>query len=187
VTREVYNLGPNVIEYDCPNLGSTHYIIVGEFDCTAFLDRLSGGIGSGHYVNCRDCATIVSTFANVLGCDLSQSMMGTNSDVFFLNPMLAIGCNTWHPGCTSWDGHYFSWHEVAWKGACTSDDEIFDACLQVDGDADPTSAPHTPLLPINMRFGNPGDGEYRDRLAAPPIENRQCCEPMRNPMRRPVF
>lgn len=172
VTRGVNNLGPSPIEYDCPGGGSTHYA-QGSFNCTAFLERLRGGIGNGQYVNCTDCATFVSTFANILGCDLWQSRMGWG---FALNPLLGIGSNVWQPACLNqgWLGS-FSYHEVAWKGACTSNDEVCDGCLQVDGDADPTSAPHTPLLPTNMRFGNPGDGVYRDRLATP--AGRANCNP----------
>lgn len=168
VTRAVYDLGPGRIEYDCPGYGSTHYAI-GAFNCTAFLERLRGGYGLGRYVNCTDCATITSSFANILGCDLWQSRMGWN---FGLNPLLAIGSAVWQTAC-GWSGFYY--HEVAWKGACTANDEVFDACLQVDGDADPTAAPHTPLLPTNLRFGNPGDGQYRDRLATP--AGRPNCAP----------
>ncbi|MGI8807980.1 MAG: hypothetical protein ACR2KK_09095 [Acidimicrobiales bacterium] len=168
VTQAVYALGPSVITYDCPGGGSTRYA-VGGFDCTAFLERLAGGLGNGQYVNCTDCATIVSTFANVLGCDLWQSRMG---DFFGLNPMLGIGSATWEPSC-GW--HSFSYHEVAWKGACDANERIFDACLQVDGDGDPTAAPHVALLPVNMRFGFPGDGDYRDRLATP--SGRPNCNP----------
>jgi hypothetical protein len=171
VTRNIYDLGPSVIEYDCPNGGSTHYSF-GSFNCTAFLERLNGGPGNGQYVNCTDCATIVSTFANILGCDLWQSRMQWS---FGLNPILAIGSAAWYPGCQNWPSQGFSYHEVAWKGACTSEDNIFDGCLLVDGDADPTTAPHTPLLPTNMRFGLPGDGDYRDRLATP--ATRPNCEP----------
>jgi hypothetical protein len=170
VTRAVYNLGPSVITYDCPGYGSTHYGW-GGFDCTAFLDRLAGGLGNGQYVNCTDCATIVSTFANVLGCDLWQSRMSGESS-FGLNPMLGIGSSTWQP-CCGWSG--FSYHEVAWKDACDVNDKLFDACLQVDADADPTAAPHTALLPVNIRFGNTGDGDYRDRLATP--AGRSNCNP----------
>ncbi|MDX1615246.1 MAG: hypothetical protein R3300_13110 [Candidatus Promineifilaceae bacterium] len=173
ITQNVYDLGPSVMEYDCPGGGSHHYAFPPgdptSFDCTAFLELLGGGIGNGSLVNCTDCATIVSTFTNILGCDLWQSRMGYSFD---LNPLLAIGSNTWEPAC-GWSG--FNYHEVAWKGGCTADDEVFDACLQVDGDADPTSAPHTPLLPTNMRFGNPGDGQYRDRLATP--AGRSNCNP----------
>jgi hypothetical protein len=45
----------------------------------------------------------------------------------------------------------------------------------VDADADPTAAPHTALLPVNIRFGNTGDGDYRDRLATP--AGRSNCNP----------
>jgi hypothetical protein len=158
ITKQVYDLGPSVVEYDCPGGGASQYSL-GGFDCTAFLERLGGGAGNGQYVNCSDCATFTSTFANAVGADLWQSRMGWG---FSLNPLFAIGSSVWQTAC-GWGG--FSYHEVAWKGACTQNEEIFDACLQVDGDADPTSPPHTPLLPVNMVFGVPGDGNYRDRLS----------------------
>ncbi len=173
VTGNIYNLGPQVITYDCPNGGSPYYSL-GNFDCTAFVDRLKGGVGNGIYVNCSDCATLTSSFSNILGCDLWQSRMGYG---FALNEILAIGSNIWQTPCKGIDGWMgsFSYHEVAWKGGSTANDNVFDACLQVDGDADPTSPPHAPLLPTNLRFGNPGDLEYRDRLATP--TGRATCNP----------
>jgi hypothetical protein len=165
VTRELNQLGPTLISYDCPGGGSSHYS-AGSFDCSAFLERLRGGFGNGYYVNCSDCATFVSTFANILGCDLWQSRMGWG---FGLNPMLGIGSSVWQPCChgaPGW-GDSFSYHEVAWTGACGVDDHVFDACLRVDSDANPNAAPHTPLLPVHLRFGNTGDMDYRDRLATP--------------------
>jgi hypothetical protein len=66
-------------------------------------------------------------------------------------------------------------HEVAWTGDCGEDDLVFDACLELDGDADPTRPPHRAHLPVGMRFGAPGQGLYRDRLAAP--AGRLVCEP----------
>lgn len=177
VTRRVYNLGPSVITYDCGGGGGTHYA-VGGFNCTAFLERLHGGPGLGEFVNCTDCATIVSTFANALGCNLWQSRMESS---FELNPMLGIGSAVWEPCCASWGwSGKFSYHEVAWKGACDVNDAVYDACLKVDGDNDPTAPPHTALLPVNLRFGNPGDGDYRDRLATP--VGRPKCNP--NPLTR---
>ena len=158
ITAAVYNLGNSVVTYDCPGGGASHYAYP-SFDCTGFLERIRGGVGNGQYVNCTDCATFVSTFANAVGCDLWQSRMGWYFD---LNPLLAIGSNTWQTAC-GWGG--FSYHEVAWKDGCTAGDTIFDACLEVDGDADPTTAPHTPLLPVNMLFGTPGSGGYRDKLS----------------------
>lgn len=170
VTRAVYSLGPSIVEYDCPHGGASFYA-TGSFDCTAFLDRLSGGMGNGQWVNCTDCATFASTFANILGCDLWQSRMQWS---FALNSLLAIGSNVWQTAC-GWGS--FSYHEVAWKGDCTENEHIFDACLQVDGDADPTAPPHTPLLPENMRFGFAGDGDYRDRLCPPGPAGSDKCNP----------
>jgi hypothetical protein len=158
VTSAVYALGPARVLYDCPGGGSSHYS-GGGFDLTAFLDRVNGGVGNGVYVNCSDCATIVSTMANLVGADVWQSRMGWG---FALNPLLAIGSATWQTAC-GWSG--FNYHEVAWKGACTANEHIFDACLQVDVDSNPLAAPHTGELPRNMRFGNAGDGDYRDRLS----------------------
>lgn len=170
ITRHVYDLGPAVITYDCPGGGSTHYAWPG-FNCTAFIDRLRGGVGNGYYLNCTDCATITSTFANAIGCDLWQSRM-SGAVSFALNELLAIGSNVWQTACGFGS---FNYHEVAWEGACTSNEDVFDACLQVDGDADPTTPPHTPLLPVDLKFGLPGDGLYRDRLATP--AGRPNCNP----------
>jgi hypothetical protein len=168
VTQRVYGLGPSIVEYDCPGGGFSWYSS-GSFSCAAFLDLLAGGPGLGKYVNCSDCATIVSTFANAVGCDLWQSRMGYYFD---LNPLQAIGSNVWQTAC-GWGS--FSYHEVAWKDGCTANDPVWDACLQVDGDADPTSAPHTPLLPVNLRFGTPGSLEYLDRLVT--SATRPACQP----------
>lgn len=158
VTERIYDLGGSVITYDCPGGGSTNYASP-NFDCTAFLERIGGGPGLGQYVNCTDCATFVSTFANALGCDLWQSRMGLE---FQLNPLLAIGSSIWETAC-GWGG--FRYHEVSWKDGCTASDQIYDACLQVDADANPTSPPHVGLLPVNMVFGTPGSGGYRDKLS----------------------
>lgn len=177
VTQHVYALGPSIVTYDCPGGGSSHYSW-GDFDCTAFLDRLHGGIGNGIYVNCSDCATFVSTFANAVGCNLWQSRMGYGFD---LNEMLGIGSNVWQT-CCGWGS--FSYHEVAWEGACTAKEDVYDACLQVDGDSDPTAAPHVALLPQDLTFGNPGDLLYRDRLATP--VGRPNCNPQPGTRQRRV-
>lgn len=178
ITKAIYALGPSTVEYDCPGGGSSQYSWP-DFDLSAFLDRLGGGPGNGIYVNCSDCATFVSTCANLAGADLWQSRMGW---YFPLNELLAIGSSVWQTAC-GWPG--FSYHEVAWKGACTETEHIYDACLQVDGDADPTTAPHTPLLPVDMRFGNPGDGDYRDRLC-PAASGANCAPQPSTRTRRPV-
>ena len=87
-------------------------------------------------------------------------------------PILAIGSSVWQTAC-GWGG--FSYHEVAWASGCTESDPICDACLQVNGSDDPTTAPYVPLMPVNMLFGAIGSGYYRDRLAAP--NGRPNCNP----------
>jgi hypothetical protein len=138
-------------------------------------------------VNCTDCATIVSTFANVLGCDLWQSRMGTllpPSVVFFAtNQIQSIGSARFGLPC-GWPG--FTYHEVAWTNGCTADDDVYDACCAVNGTATPDRAPRVALLPTGMRFGAPGAAQYRDRLAAPAA--RGVCEPRPGTrVRRVVF
>ena len=136
------------------------------------IERLNGGLGLGPMVNCTDSANTVSTFANLVGCDLWQSRMGEGFD---LNPILAIGYpppDPWPP----WDG--FTYHEVAWKGACTENERLFDGCLMVDGDNDPTNAPHAWLLPTDMLFGDCTTMHYRLRLCPPGSYGCAMCQPM---------
>jgi hypothetical protein len=171
ITRAVFALGDNRLRYDAL-VGAPHYTVLGvpRFLLAAFLDRLAGGEGAGPLVNCSDCATIVSTFANLLGADLWQSKMGLVAPQFRLNPIRAIGSHTWS---RVWGG--FSFHEVAWSGACGEQDRVFDACLEVDVDPNPMASPHKPLLPVDALFGTAGSGDYRDRLTAP--EDRVLCAP----------
>lgn len=173
ITERVNALGPFIIKYDASN-GANFYnthksdTSPGKFYCSDFLERLSGDSGRGGKVNCADCAAITSTFANILGCDLWQSKMHEKESLwdsrgFELNEILAIGHPNWE---APFDGR-FRYHEVAWKGNCGVNDELFDACLKVDGDDNPSSAPHSPLLPVNMKFGTCGlPMEYRDRLTS---------------------
>jgi hypothetical protein len=170
ITEHVFALGPGTITYDCPGGGSSHYTIGGSFNCTAFLDRLHGGFGNGQYVNCTDCGTIVSVFSNSLGCNLWSSRMASG---FGLNPILAIGSNVWQTAC-GWGG--FSYHEVGWTGGCTQNDNVYDACLEVNGSNNPTTGPPwIPVLPKNMLFGAVGAMQYRDRLAS--VAGRPNCNP----------
>ncbi|MEN8184143.1 MAG: hypothetical protein ABFS46_16580 [Myxococcota bacterium] len=134
-----YDMASGASKYTTPAAGQY-------FECTQFIDYLENGTGLGNVVNCTDCATIVTTFANVLGCDLHASR---RQSYFDLTPIKALGQAAC--GCPNW-GCGFSYHEVAWKGAGGESDELFDACLQVDGDTDPWSPPHTDLLPVNVPF-----------------------------------
>lgn len=175
ITATIFDLGAGLLEYGCPIGAIEMYAntLLNGFDCSAFLERLRGGAGNGPYVNCTDCATIASTFANILGSDLWQSRMGMYVPDFETFPSLIIGSNQWQSPC-GW-GLGFTYHEVAWTGECTSQDEVYDPCLLVDARPPIINRLPEPLLVSNMRFGQPGDGQYRDRLTVP--EDRAICAP----------
>ena len=151
VTHRVNGLGGKLVTYQ----GSpTSYARI-NFDCSSFLKLLRDGKGIGQTVNCYDCAAIVSTFANLLGCNLSQSRMGFGIET---NPIQLIGRN-------DWVSRTFKEHEVAWEGSGRAQDELFDACLHLDGDDKPSEVPpKVALLPTNLPFGLPQEEQYRFRL-----------------------
>jgi len=178
ITEHV-NTGPYA--YD-QNGGATHYgtYLPRRYNLSAYLDRLNGGWGNGSVVNCTDCGMSVTTFANLLGCELWSSRMGW---YFSLNPIVAVGS----PGfaCPSW-GCSFSYHEVAWAGSAQSNEAVYDGCLKVDGDVDPVNAPHTALLPINLTFDNPAALDYHERLV-PPGSLPNCQAKPAEKVRPPVY
>ncbi|HEX9963862.1 MAG TPA: LamG domain-containing protein [Allosphingosinicella sp.] len=151
-----------------------------EFLATAFLAYLAGGGGNGATVNCTDCASIVATFVNAVGGNLTEAVMQSlpppaTTGPFPCNEIKAIGSQVW---ARPFDGN-FAYHEVAWKGALGYDDWIFDACLQLDTGPDPWAigGPHTAGLVTGIRFTTRAippvtpiatpfnDVSYRERLA----------------------
>ena len=169
VTRAIYNLGTSIFQYDCVFPGNSNY---GCFALGSFLERLGGGEGRGPAIACGDCACAVTIFANLLGCELWKIDINTVppdeddpiADQFRLNPILAIGLKEWGIPCGLTG---FSFHSIACKGDLEPNDRLFDACLMVNNNPDPDSADRSPRLPINMRFGSSGSGDYLDRLVHP--------------------
>ncbi|KFA92611.1 LamG domain-containing protein [Archangium violaceum] len=143
------------------------------FLCTQFLKYLGHMGGAGGQVNCTDCASIVTTFSNILGCNVFASTMG---EKFRCNQILAIGTTTWVVPF----GYGFAYHEVAWTGAGSYKDNLYDACLHLDVGPDPWgTGPHTAELPLAWPFTTTKeftpdlpiatpftDTSYRERLSA---------------------
>jgi hypothetical protein len=175
------NLG---LTYDVSHGASKYTQAIGPtswFLCTAFLAFINQQPeGKGNVVNCTDCATIVSSFANLLGCQLAAAVMASPGG-FLCNKIVAIG------GGTLWNypfppANRFAYHEVAWTGALKHGDRIFDACLLADHSDNPwdwtdPALSHFPVLPANEIFTNHSEvpnlpiptpvsmAAYRERLA----------------------
>jgi len=146
------------IRYDMRS-GKCRYTNKAVFRCTRFLGRLKRGSNTP-LVNCTDCATIVSTFANALGCDLDQQEMRDQSaDLkdFRLNEIIAIGQAGF--GYPHW-GDWFGYHEVAWQGGGESQ-PVWDACLKTNENG--PDDPKVPVLPVRSIFLSP----YRPQLVRP--------------------
>lgn len=165
--------------------GATNYSKNNIFLCTQFLEFLENGPGLGKKVNCTDCATIVTTFSNILGCNLFAARMAPNTGRGFkTNKIIAIGFNSWaypFPDPTGTSGG-FSYHEVAWTGQGDFKDPLYDACLLVDDSQNPwnwtqpklsnsgllpckmpfTTLQSAPVIPLSVPFT---DQSYRERLA----------------------
>ena len=125
------------------------------FDLTSFLKRSRGNI-----VNCTDCASILSSFSNMIGASLHYSIIGFS---FSLNPIMGIGATTY--GSPFESGRMaFNYHAVTTHDASKT---INDATLALDGDSDPTVAPQTKLLVQNISGSDylkrlsPGVPEYK--------------------------
>lgn len=151
------------IEYDTSGWGQTYYCKTkGFFDLSGFLTLYT------HLVNCTDCATIVTTFANALGCDLYEARMEdpalTNKQQFKFVEMKSIGKKVWKSGS-------FSYHEVAVaRRAAVSrnqDRAVYDACCTLNGSATPASASgRDPVLSNGMNFSDFDDSAPIPRTIA---------------------
>jgi hypothetical protein len=130
ITRKVNEPAGNV-KYDQAS-GASYYTRGDWFLCTAYIAQLRGE-GWSDIVNCTDCASFVTTFANILGCELWESRMRRNFGIY---PIIGIGLTDFGPPFTNPDRWGFSYHEVAWKAPAGNADRLFDACLKVNARED---------------------------------------------------
>lgn len=168
ITRGLATCG--IFQYDTQN-GDTFYTnMFGDVQLMEFIDRVNGGEGYGRKVNCTDCAAIVSTLANLLGCQLRQAQMGA-AYKFPVREIISIGFEEW---ARPFDG-YFSYHEVAWNGEIGADAHIYDACIYLDGSESPGISPPERLLPIQLKFGTDQPKDYRIRLILADEDGAENC------------
>jgi hypothetical protein len=175
ITAHLFALGGSRFEYGCAVFGREMYTnsLLALFDCSAFVERVQGGEGNGRYVNCTDCACIVSTLANLLGAQLWQSRLGSYVPPFLTRPILTLGGARWDSPCSL--GLGFMFHEVAWSGLAGEFDAVWDGSLLVNADLRPFAAP-LPLLAANLGFGVPFGGLYRSMIAQP--QDQWICHPL---------
>jgi hypothetical protein len=146
---------------------TTERLFQGFFRLTELIARIKGDKNAPDRVNCADCATILSVFANAVGADLEQVIICAR-DSFTLNPVLLIGAPP-----DAWKTKSFQLHEVAWKGPRSFEGRVFDACLGLDADSNPTTlgrlgSVHSFSLAVGLPFGEPSDSRsYLYQLVDP--------------------
>lgn len=185
ITEKIYALGKTPVTYH----GVKSYIRYNQigdytdtsevFYCTNFLDLLEGKPTRGPHLNCNDCASIISTFSNILGCDLDQVMLeNPDNEGFRLNSSLPMGFNAPNDPelITNFPFHVVAWGGP-WQGADAAQGIVFDACVKLD--ENPADENLDWILPANMQFGERAETPlrlgYLHRLVA--SGDRQKCVP----------
>lgn len=164
------------------------------------VERLHGGFGLGKYINCLDCALIVTALANLLGCRLQvgklmhtdQVNAGTadfyKNNRFEVKAIKAIGHTSSEQtlkGIMNEGKPYFSFHAIAWQAvseeksaaAYFSDPQvlIYDACVRFEVKTEGDETPQY-LSAAGIPLGDGTDAShYRNRLAAEGEEGLQRC------------
>ena len=99
------------------------------FDCGRFIDRLNGNFGRGPNVNCVDCAHMVISLTNALGCDLQAGeIRNPDGSPIDLNPLTLIGYDKVTDLTT------FQFHLIAIRPVAHLQEQylVFDACTKFD-------------------------------------------------------
>lgn len=143
------------------------------YQLTSYMNHLDSG--QPFSLNCTDCADAVTTFANLLGCDLWEGRFFDMKTRKFLtlngNPAVEADWVSWN----------WSYHEICWLGQIGQNEFIYDGCLQVDMDDNYNDLIHVAKHPTKMRFGMSDPNDYRYRLIESGSGNLE-----NNPRRRPV-
>jgi hypothetical protein len=136
--------------------GSTIFAIDTTYLLSWYLNQLDSG--KPFQINCTDCADAVTTFSNLLGCDLFEGIFYNIKTRKFLT----LGGN---PAVEAdWQSTGWRYHEICWLHQMGQDELIYDACVQVDMDDNYDDLVHVAKHPVKMRFGMKDHNDYRYRL-----------------------
>jgi hypothetical protein len=122
----------------------------------SYLGQLKSG--SSFLLNCTDCANVVTTLSNLLGCNLWE---GRFTNMVTRKFLTLAGDPT---NLSDWVSWTWGYHEICWLSAIGVDEFIYDGCLQVDMDDNYSDNIHIAHLPVLMRFGTNGYNDYKYRL-----------------------
>ena len=151
------------------------------FKFKKFVAAMQGTAAS--YLNCADCATIVSSLTAMHGMDYPMTILGvpfgrTAQSFFYCNQIQAITAETpswgypfdWN-GAKGWGG--FSFHMVnrSNESGISGDTKIYDACLKVDGGSYPGQPyPGNQNKSAKQPFGMRAYGSESPFVNVPPEE-----------------
>lgn len=126
------------------------------YQLSSYLADLDSG--QPFMLNCTDCADAVTTFSNLLGCNLWEGrFLNMQTRKFLtLNGNPANG--------TDWVSWSWGYHEICWHTQIDQNGHIYDGCLQIDMDNNYMDNVHVARHPIKMRFGLSAPNDYRFRL-----------------------
>lgn len=121
--------------------------------------------GSPFVLNCTDCANAVTTFANLLGCDLWEGRF------FNMVTRKFLTLNGNPANNADWVSWSWGYHEICWLGAIGVNRPVYDGCLQLDMDDNYGDNVHVAQHPIKMNFGQNAPTDYRYRLIESGVGN----------------
>lgn len=129
------------------------------FNLTQFLSDLKTMSNMDLY--CADCAGALQTYSNALGLNMGYVKIDLSGTTNYFDP---IGngnvANSTDPE-ENWQTIGWGWHCIGWR----TGNIVYDACLHLDGNGSPASAPFTRLIAANMTFT-----EYGDHLMPSPAQ-----------------
>ena len=148
--------------YDTDGGGRTQFGS-GTYDLTDFLKCLNGTSTTNLYrnkrvINCTDCARAVTTFANLLGCNLFNVVFGYTVG-FRCNKVMTLGADIWdYPFSDGTEG-WFGYHEISMVETYAYTSNIYDACLKVNTNVikNGQDISRSSLLPTKTRFSSRSD------------------------------